>query len=63
MLLRVEQTARLHAALRDYDGDELGFWAPFGTYIPEGLAELKRLPAVPLIFNGHNASGPSSSRF
>ena len=47
---RVEQTARLHAALRDYpdhDPDEdgpLGFWAPFGTYIPEGLNELERLP-------------------
>jgi hypothetical protein len=41
---RIAQTARLHAALRDYDGGELGFWAPFGTYIPEGLAELKRLP-------------------
>jgi hypothetical protein len=44
MSRRVAQTARLHAALRYYDGRELGFWAPFGTYIPEGLAELKRLP-------------------
>jgi hypothetical protein len=44
MRRRMEQTARLHAELRDYDADELGFWAPFGTYIPEGLAELKRLP-------------------
>jgi hypothetical protein len=44
MRRRVAQTARLHAALRDYDGTELGFWAPFGTYIPEGLAELRRLP-------------------
>ena len=43
MLRRVEQTAHLHAALRDYDGD-LGFWAPYGTYIPEGLAELQRMP-------------------
>lgn len=43
MARRMEQTARLHAALRDYDGD-LGFWAPFGTYIPEGLAELERMP-------------------
>ncbi len=41
---RIEQTARLHAALRHYDACDLGFWAPFGTYIPEGLAELKRLP-------------------
>jgi hypothetical protein len=41
---RIEQTARLHAALRNYDAGDLGFWAPFGTYIPEGLAELKRLP-------------------
>ncbi len=44
MRRRVAQTARLHAALRDYDGTELGFWAPFGRYIPEGLAELRRLP-------------------
>ena len=44
MAARMEQTARLHAALRDYDDDDLGFWAPFGTYIPEGLAELERLP-------------------
>jgi hypothetical protein len=44
MRTRIEQTARLHAALRDYDGGGLGFWAPFGTYIPEGLAELKRMP-------------------
>jgi hypothetical protein len=40
---RIGQTARLHAALREYDGD-LGFWAPFGTYIPDGLAELEHLP-------------------
>jgi Phosphotransferase enzyme family len=44
MRMRIEQTARLHAALRDYDAGELGFWAPFGTYIPEGLTELKRMP-------------------
>jgi len=43
---RIEQTARLHAALRDYDGDDLGFWVPFGTYIPEGLAELERMPEL-----------------
>lgn len=41
---RMEQTARMHAALRDYDAEGLGFWAPFGTYIPEGLAELERHP-------------------
>ncbi len=64
MLRRVEQTAQLHAALRDYDGD-LGFWAPFGTYIPEGLAELqaharptRRRP----ILNGRNGNGPCSRR-
>jgi hypothetical protein len=44
MGIRIEQTARLHAALRDYDGDNLGFWAPFGTYIPEALAELEGMP-------------------
>jgi hypothetical protein len=44
MTRRVEQTARLHAALRDYPGDDLGFWAPFGSYIPEGLAALEHLP-------------------
>lgn len=42
---RLRQTARLHAALRDYDGP-LSFWAPFGTYIPEGLAELQSLPEL-----------------
>ncbi|MCV7290162.1 phosphotransferase [Mycolicibacterium wolinskyi] len=42
---RLRQTARLHAALRDYDGP-LSFWAPFGTYIPEGLAELQGLPEL-----------------
>jgi hypothetical protein len=44
MQRRIEQTARLHAALRDYPDDDLTFWAPFGTYIPEGLAALERLP-------------------
>ena len=43
MLHRIEQTAHLHAALREYPCDDLGFWAPFGAYIPEGLAELKHL--------------------
>ena len=42
---RLRQTARLHAALRDYDGP-LSFWAPFGTYIPEGLAELQGPPEL-----------------
>lgn len=42
---RLRQTAGLHAALRDYDGP-LSFWAPFGTYIPEGLAELQGLPEL-----------------
>jgi Ser/Thr protein kinase RdoA (MazF antagonist) len=44
MLHRIAQTAHLHAALRDYHDDSLGFWTPFGTYIPEGLAELERMP-------------------
>lgn len=42
-LHRVEQTAGLHAALREYDGD-LGFWVPFGTYIPDALAALEHMP-------------------
>lgn len=37
---RLEQTARLHAALRDYDGSDLRFWAPFAN-IPDGLAALQ----------------------
>lgn len=41
---RVGQVARLHAALRDYDGDDLGFWVPFGSYVPDGLAALGTLP-------------------
>ena len=45
MLDRIGQTARLHAALREYDGD-LEFWAPFGTYIPDGLAALERMPEL-----------------
>jgi hypothetical protein len=44
MSRRIEQTARLHAALRDYG--ELGFWTPFGTYIPEGLAVLAHMPML-----------------
>jgi hypothetical protein len=44
MIGRIEQTAQLHAALREYNDPELGFWAPFGTYIPEGLAALEHLP-------------------
>jgi hypothetical protein len=42
--LRCEATARLHAALRDCDAAELGFWTQFTTYIPEGLADLSRRP-------------------
>ena len=45
MARRIEQTASLHAALREYDGD-LGFWAPFGTYIPDGLAALQGMPEL-----------------
>lgn len=41
---RFEMTARLHAVLRDYDGSDLGFWTPFNTYIPDGLAELEQRP-------------------
>lgn len=41
---RIEQTARLHAALRDCTDVDLSFWVPFGTYIPEGLTALERLP-------------------
>lgn len=41
---RFEMTARLHAALRGYRGGNLGFWAPFNTYIPDGLAELEERP-------------------
>lgn len=43
---RVARIAQLHAALRDYDGDELGFWAPFGTYIAEGLTALAGMPEL-----------------
>ncbi|KUI33228.1 aminoglycoside phosphotransferase [Mycobacterium sp. IS-1742] len=41
---RCASTARLHAALRDHDGAELGFFTQFGTYIPEALAELEHHP-------------------
>ncbi|CAJ1582953.1 phosphotransferase [[Mycobacterium] wendilense] len=34
------QTARLHAALRDYGGPGLGFWTPFNGFIPAALAAL-----------------------
>ncbi|MGV0715175.1 phosphotransferase [Mycolicibacterium sp. XJ662] len=40
MSARIEETAGMHAALRDYDGD-LGFWTPFSKYIPDGLAALQ----------------------
>jgi hypothetical protein len=46
MLHRVERTALLHAALRDYGGEDLGFWAPYAAYIPEGLALLEHMPAL-----------------
>ena len=42
---RVAQTAQLHAALQDYEG-ELEFWAPYGTYIPDGLTALEHLDGV-----------------
>ncbi len=41
---RFEATARLHAALRGYDGSHLGFWTPFNDYIPDGLGELGHRP-------------------
>jgi hypothetical protein len=41
---RFEATTQLHAALRDCDAAELGFWTQFNAYIPEGLAELERRP-------------------
>lgn len=43
---RMEATARLHAALRDYDGGGLGFWAPFSLFIPEALTALEGLPEL-----------------
>lgn len=45
---RVAQTAHLHAALRDYrdPSGELDFWAPYGAYIPDGLAALETLPDI-----------------
>ncbi len=44
MSRRMAETARLHLALRDYDGGDLGFWTPFSSYIPQGLDALQRLP-------------------
>ena len=44
--LRVGATARLHAILRDYDGADLGFLAPFGSVIPDGLAALAGQPEL-----------------
>ncbi|KUI35481.1 aminoglycoside phosphotransferase [Mycobacterium sp. IS-1496] len=43
---RCASTARLHAALREYDGEGLGFWTQFDTYIPEALAELEHHPGL-----------------
>ena len=44
VLRRCGATATLHAALREYDGSDLGFWTPFSTYIPDGLAVLENRP-------------------
>ncbi|WP_308204324.1 phosphotransferase [Mycolicibacterium pyrenivorans] len=41
---RFEMVARLHRALRDYDGSDLGFWTPVNDFIPDGLAELGERP-------------------
>ncbi len=41
---RMEMTARLHLALREYDDGGLGFWTPFNAYIPDGLADLAHRP-------------------
>lgn len=41
---RCEATAELHAALCEYPGGDLGFWTPFNTYIPDGLAALEQRP-------------------
>ncbi|BBZ33412.1 phosphotransferase [Mycolicibacterium confluentis] len=46
LVRRAAHTARLHAELRDYDGSGLGFWTPFGAYIPESLAALEHLPGL-----------------
>ncbi|OBF25061.1 aminoglycoside phosphotransferase [Mycobacterium sp. ACS4331] len=43
---RASYTARLHAELREYDGSGLGFWTPFGAYIPASLAALEHLPGL-----------------
>lgn len=43
---RFEVTARLHAALREYPGDGLGFWTPFTTHIPAGLDDLAHRPEL-----------------
>lgn len=41
---RFETTARLHAALCDFDDTRLGFWTPFNDYIPDGLRDLEERP-------------------
>jgi Ser/Thr protein kinase RdoA (MazF antagonist) len=41
---RCASTARLHAALRDYDGGGLTFFPQFSTYISEALTELAHKP-------------------
>ncbi|SEH61330.1 Phosphotransferase enzyme family protein [Mycolicibacterium rutilum] len=45
IIARMSRVAQLHAALREYRG-ELGFWVPFGTYIPDGLAQLRHSPEL-----------------
>jgi len=41
---RLAMTAKLHAVLADYTGENLNFWAPFATYVPDGLTALESLP-------------------
>ena len=41
---RLAMTAKLHAVLADYTDENLGFWAPFATYVPDGLTALESLP-------------------
>jgi aminoglycoside phosphotransferase (APT) family kinase protein len=43
---RCASTARLHAALRDYDQGGLTFGAQYRTYVSEGLAELEHQPIL-----------------
>lgn len=43
---RCASTARLHAALREYDGARLGFFTHFQNHIPDALVELERHPKL-----------------